>query len=189
MHTHSGPTTRLMTLLAASLTATACSDLGFGPGWDDPQIVTDQASYTARVIEENGTWTQYGFTLVARFTNKTKDDLYLGRCFPDTPIPIYGVKSVDDPEGWGAGYSFAWACVGENGFLIEPGESRVDTLQMHGPNAWSGKTGEPYGVLEGRFRLVYSVRYCLDCRDRPPEELRVSNVFRVTLADEVPGHE
>jgi hypothetical protein len=121
-------------------------------------LTTDQSSYTAEHISGEGTFRVYGFTLIARFVNRTDGVLYLQRCYPDTQFPIYGVELLDGSDSWGSAYDGTWACVGhEQQIQVGPGEARVDTLSIRGPGAFNGGTGEPFGALEGRMRLTYGV--------------------------------
>jgi hypothetical protein len=148
-----------------------------GPGDDpEPAIRTDRESYAAVPVFPD--YSQYAFTVITTFTNPTGDTLYLDRCYPDTPYPIYGVGREDDQEvGWNA----AWACVGTVPFAMAPGETRVDTLRITGPNAFT-RSGEPMGVLWGTFRLGFAVKSCSEagpCPDPVPGYLRQSNAFRV----------
>jgi hypothetical protein len=119
--------------------------------------------------------------LIARFTNTSRYILHLSRCFHDTPYPIYGVSSADGNIE--VAYSPGWACVGGNYFDVAPGESRVDTLALRAPWGINGITGEPMGVFEGRFVLVYEMYGCEDdapqCTD-PVHGTARSNVFTVT---------
>lgn len=143
-------------------------------------VQTDTTEYTARHIGGEGNYRRYGFELVTRFYNAHEDTVFLGRCYPDSPIPIYGVEAVDSSDRWGAAYSPTWACVGhENPIAVAPGATRVDTLQLVGPTAFDGRTGEPFGVLTGEFRLGYSVNSCRREVGCELQNAGVSNVFRV----------
>lgn len=169
--------------LAALLTLAGCAAV-LDPGVEDTALATDQASYVARYKGGEGSYRQYGFTLVARFENRTGEPVYLERCYPNTPYPIFGIEIVG---GTGAllesGYDRAWACVGhESQIVVQPGDTRVDTLRIHGPNSWDGHTKVPYGSLEGSFRLVYQAGTCGDVFRCPlPREARSSNVFEVRV--------
>lgn len=140
-------------------------------------IQTDQSSYRATYINGEGAYRQYGFELVAKYTNHTKKTVYLDRCSPDSDTPMYGVRGV----GFESAYNGAWACVGhDRQFRIEPGESRTDTLHISGPTMWSA--GVPHGKLEGVFELGYGVRLCPgECQDAAPEEASISNQFEVEM--------
>ena len=152
---------------------------------DSYPVTTDRTVYTARPLFPcTAANCAYGFTVVASYENRTDRPLYLARCYPDSPTPIYGVRVVD-PEDEEAAYSPVWACVGHNWAIpVQPGETRVDTLEVVGPNAFDGETGVPFGVLEGEFYVSYQVQIC------PEEDLRCflvdaagySNNFEVKLA-------
>lgn len=148
-------------------------------------LQTDRQEYVATLVEENGLYSRYGFTLVVEYQNLSNETLWLGRCYPDSETPIYGVEAIDAQE---AAYSAAWACVGhDRQFAVPPGGSRVDVLEIRGPNAWGGCTAQGcdeghHGTLEGRFRLLYDVHLCPgDCYAPAPDDLRVSNEFVVRL--------
>lgn len=122
-------------------------------------LQTDRAAYSAGFIGGEGPYRRYTVTVVARFTNKTSRPVYLERCYPDTPYPIYGIVSTE--EGREAAYSAAWACVGhDRPIVVSLGETRTDSLHISGPNTWDGHTNQPSGDLVGRFRLSYAVGTC-----------------------------
>ena len=173
---------RLLLLLPFALAG--CSLLGdFEPSTDELPLVTDQASYVAQQ-ERGGSHPSYGFNVVARFVNLTTRTVYLARCYPDSPHPIYSVELVDQEDDWGAAYNGAWACVGhENPIAVAPGATRTDTLHLTGPNFWPSGSNQHEGVLEGRFRLRYRAQSCraeTGC-DLPGAVAR-SNVFEVQLS-------
>jgi len=149
------PITRVTALLLGACTLDLTDPAQTG-------LATDRASYVARYESGQGTYRQFTFTVVARFTNHTAGTLYLGRCYPDSPHPIYGVELVDaSRSAWGSAFGPAWACVGhDDQIAVAAGETRVDTLQLRGPNGWDGRTGEVFGVMDGAMRLVYHVQEC-----------------------------
>jgi hypothetical protein len=146
-------------------------------------IQTDALVYTAEYERGEGTYRQYGFDLVARFTNPTDETVYLGRAYPDQPRPDYGVLLVNEDDEWGSAYSGVIAGVGhDRQIAVAPGETRVDTLHLRGPNAWDGRTGERFGRLEGEMRLIYQPQGCRgDGACQLPDSLATSNVFEVVL--------
>jgi len=170
---------RLVFCLISIALLVGCESEPVGPGQDleGPAIKTDQLSYVAVPLEGEGDYRRYGFTVVAEFTNLTDRNVFLGRCYPDSPTPMFSVYG----DGFGSAYSGVWACVGhKNQFRVKPGQSRVDTLHLRGPSRWSA--GEPQGELEGRVRLRYFVGYCTDdCPDEAPDSLSSSDFFEVTL--------
>ena len=146
-------------------------------------VQTDALVYTAEHVGGGGAYREYGFDLVARFTNPTGETVYLGRAYPDQPRPDYGVVLVGGDDDWGSAYSGVVAGVGhDRQIAVAPGETRVDTLRLRGPNAWDGRTGERFGRLEGDVRLVYSPQGCRgDGACRLPDSRATSNAFRVVL--------
>ncbi len=174
----------LSTFLLALILSASCG----APGADAieaPQggvLTTDATSYEARSLSSvQGRW---AFNVVVRYTNPTAQPIYLARCYPNSPQPIYGVQLTDGSNAEGAAYSLAWACVGhDKQILVAPGATRVDTLTLGGPNASDGVTGRFYGALTGRFRIFYDPQGCTGdgaCRIMT-DSLRYSNEFRVRL--------
>jgi hypothetical protein len=121
---------------------------------------------------------RYQYRIISRFENRTTSTLYLGRCFPNSPQPLFTVVSTFPVE---SGYTQVWACVGhDRQFVIRVGEVRIDTLLVEGPNIFEGGTNKPIGVTEGDFRLYYDVRFAAGDRAlAAPDSIKVSNAFRV----------
>lgn len=173
-------------ILLTGLSA-GCGDDAVAPETtpDGALFHTDRTSYEAVRVSGEGSYTRYGFTVVTVFHNPSVMTAYLDRCSPDSPEPMYAVYAmeVEDDALWGAAYNSMWACVGhDRPIAVEPGERRTDTLRITGPNAWDGATGEPYGTLEGRFRLRYFARLGWgDARIEAPRSMRESNEFEVRV--------
>jgi hypothetical protein len=110
--------------------------------------------------------------------------VYLARCYPESPHPVYGVGVVDSSDSRGAAYNRVWACVGHNRQIpLRPGQARTDTLRLIGPNVVDGRTGQPRGAFVGRMRLFYEVQTCPgDGACRLGQEAGASNAFAVELA-------
>ena len=147
-------------------------------------VQTDSLRYAAVYVGGQNPHRRYGFTVVSTYMNRTTQTLYLQRCDPDSPHPLYGVQSMGPAGSGAAAYSQVWACVGHtNQIAVTPGATRVDTLQITGPNSRNGlPPHEPYGELEGRFRLRYNVHTCAGDGYCPaPDSLQISNVFEVRL--------
>ncbi len=142
----------------------------------------DHTQYTASCVERRGNTCSYGFAVIARYENRTTDTLYVSRCYPTDPTPVYGVETVNDTAD--AAYDAVWACVGHDSpIVIAPHAARVDTLRLEGPNEFDGKTNAPMGKLDGEFRLLYKVSSCWRGRTKCqllPEWQR-SGTFRVHL--------
>jgi hypothetical protein len=141
---------------------------------------TDRTVYTASPIGGEGPYRTYEFTLVAQFTNGMSAPVYLERCYPSTPYPVYGIGS-----GAGAresAYDPVWACVGNDApIVVLAGETRTDSLRVAGPNSWDGRTKEPFGDLAGQFRLSYGVGSCRAVNDCELPARVESNDFDVRL--------
>lgn len=122
------------------------------------RLTADRDSYVAEYVAGSGLGRQFAFTIVARFENGSRDTVFLARCYPDSPIPVYAVLMSE--QGHSA-YNSAWACVGhDRQFAVAPGQIRIDTLQLRGPTASAGMTGEPLGAFSGRMALYYEVQTC-----------------------------
>src|SRR5688500_16273703 len=72
-------------------------------------VQTDTPKYVAQAPQGGGQWR---FRVIARFTNTRPDTLFLGRCFPDSPRPTYGVELLQPLNGEGSAFDPVWACVG-----------------------------------------------------------------------------
>lgn len=164
--------------LAFALAACApASDPAPGPAGHSAELSlrTDRAAYEARYVEGEGNHRRFGFRLVARFENRTGAAVFLDRCEPNSPRPIYSVEATDPARRGGFGYSPVWACAAHNRpIVVPPGAVRVDTLRIAGPNAWDGRTGERLGPMDGEFRLVYQ---------SGPRALVRSKAFTVRLVE------
>lgn len=174
-------------LFAASILALAGCASGSGsptgPDSGDLMLSIDRASYTSAPLAGPGTFLTHGFTLIATFTNQGAAPVYLARCFPDTPIPIYSVRLVDSPDdALGSAYSPAWACVGHDQQIrVAPGSTRTDTLLIAGPNGTVGITHEPLGALSGEMRLSYQVQGCPGDGKCLIQDAGLSPAFSVSL--------
>ena len=166
----------LIPLAFAALTS--CTDTGTGPRPDQFILATDQPSYVATSSGSTGERRQYRFTLVARFTNDAESTVYLSRCQPDSPHPIFGVSALEGTDG--AAYDGPWGCPGHDRHIaVRPGETRVDTLELTGPIGFSGD--RPLGTLTGPMRLVYDVQGCPSDDACPIAGAGASNVFTVAV--------
>lgn len=144
-------------------------------------ITTDKRAYVATCTD--GGFVDCAFTLEASYHNRTDRPVYLHRCYPDGEYPIFGVPTLDESDE--SAYDPVWACVGHDDQIrVDPGETRTDVLEVRGPNSFDGVTGEPFGVVEGAFQLLYDARPCGgegNC-DSLPEVLSRSAPFEVTVS-------
>jgi hypothetical protein len=154
---------------------------------EEVTIQTDQTEYVAQFDSTLNKQDRYKFPLVARFENRTGVPIYLARCYPNTPYPIYNVRpdngkgvesssnSLDNP------YAAFVACVGhDNPIIVQPGEIRVDNLTISAPNGWSDDFLIPKDKLNGQFRLIYHAHFCrkrYNCKR--PDTVQYSNIFTV----------
>lgn len=153
-------------------------------------LTTDKAAYVAPQMHGDGALvhTRYHFRLVSRFENRSKQPIYLHRCFRNSEQPLFSVVNVDSASvgDWKnePAYAQPWACVGhDRQFEILPGEVRIDTLEVEGPNSFNGRTGEPHGRVEGTFRLYFEAHTGRDERSQwIPYRNRVSNPFTVRVS-------
>jgi hypothetical protein len=145
-------------------------------------LTTDATAYTATRIVTGPRSPRYHVAVVATFTNRGSTPIHLARCYPDSPIPIYGVDFLGRSDDERSAYDPAWACVGHGKpITVMPGASRVDTLHLSAPIGSHGRTISGYGAATGRMRLRYVIEGCRSeagaCR--PPADVEVSNVFEV----------
>ncbi len=174
---------RVMTEILVAGVA-ACSSAGTEPVGAPPPgpFTTDAVVYTATKVRDG----QYTLRVVARYTNSTSGTLYLARCYPSSPTPIYSVQLLTPGNKDGAAWNPGWGCVGHNQqIVVQPSQTRVDTLELYAPNALDGITHVPYGAFEGTVRLGYGVLTCpgeLPCGSTPiPDSMRFSNEFTIRL--------
>jgi hypothetical protein len=164
-------------LLACAAPTEVPRDLGPVP---DGSLMTDVMAYVARQIPGSAQPTEYQFTVITRFQNRSAAPVYLARCFPTSPQPMYSVGSADGSAVESA-YGPYWACVGHNNqFEILPGAVRVDTFVVRGPNAFDEIKKQPIGVTDGVFRLSLFVATGRgDGAPAAPGSLGLSNAFSV----------
>jgi hypothetical protein len=171
-------------LLGSVVLLPACSDqVAIGdtlPARANEPIQTDTTIYTARLIQGVPTNGRFAFPVVTRFANPAPDTIFLARCLPDFAYPLYSVVALEQTSP-AAAYSQAWACGShDQPVIVAPGQIRIDTLYLNGPNAWND--GIPVGLLDGIFRLSFSRQGCRsDIGCGTPLELIDSNAFRVIL--------
>jgi hypothetical protein len=171
-------------LVALCAAITSCDD-PVEPGGDlgpvpDVHFTTNATSYIAHRLP--GMPARYSFTVITRFENRSAGTVFLGRCYPDSPQPLFSV-SIDEPADEASGFGQIWACVGHNSqFELAPGATRIDTLTVEGPNSFDGHTHAPHGVVEGIFRMYFDVRHAqFDGAPAAPMPQRLSNAFRVRI--------
>ena len=142
-------------------------------------LQTDHEAYSA-VADSSGF---VSLVVVLRLNNESGNPVYLSRCSPSFPGPIYGVELVVDKDQ--SAYSLAWACsVGTPAITVPPAGTRFDTLHLFGPTAFDGVTHAPIGTLAGRFYVIYETQGCVQQAPLCPGASAplYSNPFRVTVA-------
>ena len=103
--------------------------------------------------------------------------------------PTAGVCGVSEPGTVGARSALApqaanstvTKSVATRYAWVLRGATQVDSLTLMGPNAFDGVTHKGFGVLNGRFRLVFGPQSCTgdgQC-PRTADALRYSNEFAV----------
>ena len=141
----------------------------------DTPLRTDRLVYASRYEGGDGTYAQYGFDLVARFTNPTADTVFLAREYPDSPHPIYAVGGTAYDRVVAGGDH-------DRSIVVAPGATRIDTLHVLEPNAWDGRTGEFFDRLDGIARLSYDAQSCRSIGTCPlPDSLATSHPFLIRL--------
>src|SRR5947209_19990311 len=112
--------TRFACLAAAAMLIAACSSSSesiVGPPIvraNEP-IQTDSVSYHAMPVAGQPGF--YSFRIVTRYTNQWNAPVFLARCYPNSPTPIYGIGIVGDSTGSGrnsSAFNPSWGCVGHD---------------------------------------------------------------------------
>ena len=165
------------TMLACTTTTDLSRDLGPVP---DGSLTTDATGYLAEPIVGTVRPLQYQFKLITRFENRSRSPVFLGRCYPNSPQPIYSIVSADG-SALESAYNPNWACVGHDSqFQLLPGAVRVDTFTLQGPNVFDPSKQQAVGATSGMFRLALSVRSAPgDGAPAAPGSLGMSNAFVV----------
>ncbi len=171
----------MRTLAWLALPASVALAVGcLSPETSPARLQTDSNEYLAVLQRADGPVRILGFLVVAQFANQGDTPLFLARCYPGSPGPIFTVEVLETGDAWGAAYGAVWACVGhDEQFLVQPGETRTDTLQLAGPHVYDGITRQSRGALSGRMRLRYSVQRCTGDGACLLREGIPSNVFSV----------
>lgn len=141
-------------------------------------IRTDRTEYFASHVAGVGQLDRdehHQFTVLARYHNRTSAPVYLNQCGG----VVYHVLPKN-PRDEDSAYNRGWRCPGTEPIEVLPGEVRLDSIRLGGPNAYTSTGGEKIGRLEGHFRLVYEIGTCPEVsRCLIPIEERRSNAFRV----------
>ena len=156
---------------------------------EEVTIQTDQTEYVAQFDSTVNKQDRYKFPLIARFENRTGVPIYLERCYPNTPNPIFNVgldngKGVESSSGpFDNPYATVQGCVGhDNPIIVQPEEIRVDNLTIYAPNAWSDDSLIPKDKLNGQFRLIYLAHFCRELyKCERPDAVQYSNIFTVRV--------
>ena len=154
-----------------------CSVFTGVDGTNEVALTTDSRHYTVSVIHPSPSVTWYTVSVVTRYRNFTRDTVFLERCDPTSRTPTHGVSYLGSPTA-PAGYGAGWACKGHESHLaVAPGDVRVDTLLLVGPNSYDQMV-----ALEGSFRLYFVPMTCRSGNCEIEEDrLRASNTFHLTL--------
>ncbi|MFK7843923.1 MAG: hypothetical protein AB8G77_01385 [Rhodothermales bacterium] len=137
----------------------------------ESEICTDQEVYVTQKAQSGNARV---FTIEVRFENKSTTPVYLRRCRPDSPAPIYSFLLLDNDDEWGSAYNSAWACVGHSNHILVPaGAFRIDSIHVRGPNAF--QNNQILGVLSGKHQIVFETVPCCGAEGRNIS----SNIFNV----------
>lgn len=121
----------------------------------------DRSDYLARPPIPRRDRGTYSFTLVATFRNRGAGPVNLEHC---QGYRTYGIELVGPlrlRERARAAYSPAWNCAGSDHTLrVEAAATRVDTIRLWGATSWDRRTRLARGVLDGTFRLIYTLDGC-----------------------------
>lgn len=137
-------------------------------------LCTDLHEYSAVYQGGEGAYSQYGFTIAARYENRFLVPVYLQRC------GSYFVRRIEGEVPGYSGYNPTRGCPGYSGLPIFPGEVIEFELKISGPNSW--QSGRADGQLAGEFQLVFEIHRCPESTGcELEEEYRASNVFKVNV--------
>lgn len=178
----------IFTFLILSAGCSVISDSNDGT---DTTIQIDRDVYHAELTSINSNFRPvYEFEIVARYQNLTGQIIYFESCSENANRPFGGLNLLTPGEKTQSAYS--GICAGFGFIGIEPGETRVDTVQISGPSTWKFGTNEPFGAVEGGYHLEYPLAHtCLndegtfignDCQTSE-SEVPASKEFEVKLAE------
>ena len=138
-------------------------------------LQSEQDSYTATTIG-SGPSAVLGFTLIARYVNRSNAPIYIERCRESDTQPMYGAQSVAaDSVPAGPTDQIPGACAGNAPLAVAAGTVRMDTFTVAAPSP-----------LPANMRIYYDVSSCGNalglCGAMLPDSERVSNTFQVRAA-------
>ncbi|MGE5749239.1 MAG: hypothetical protein ACM31F_04725 [Gemmatimonas sp.] len=151
-------------------------------------VSTDKREYLAEPFHYARPWRTYRYraSVVTTLRNTSSKSVYLQRCDPRDSKPMFELIPVAADESW-RNYGTMWACAGNsNPIEVLPGQTRVDTLVIEGPNGHSS-SGQVFGRLVGKFRIGLLGRECEDERCTLVDSSRFSNSFDVRPAAGTPS--
>ena len=173
-------------LAAAGLIAVACVT-PIPPRSDSHLIRTDAGVYRAEVSKA-----AVALTVVATFTNRTRDTLFLHPCAQAPPYPLaISLQRREDGKWHTVVGPVCTLVLMFNPPRLLPGQFRTDTVRLQGSRHPNDLPGFSPGPIAGSYRLIYSQVYRKwyprnpppEARDRLgellPDSLLVSNTFRV----------
>ena len=137
-------------IVLAAISAMACHREPTGPTlFYHGLLQSDQVSYTATVIG-SGPTAHPGFTLIARYVNRSNAPIYLERCLGTDAQPQIGVQFVfADSVAFGPPGLLPGACTGTAPLAVAAGTVRTDTFTVAAPS-----------LLPVDARIYYDVSSC-----------------------------
>jgi hypothetical protein len=164
---------------AALFCILACSSNPSAPTTRDEVISTEKRDYAAELNFASAPLIEYTLSVEASFQNDHAHAVRIAACFGESG-PMYGVESIETDMA--SAYDPQWSCgASEQGIVVESGQVRTDTLRLRGPWVRSGEAGEPVGLLDGTFQLVYTIT-CTSCDNPQPKRVN-SNSFIIRLPE------
>jgi hypothetical protein len=118
-------------------------------------VRTERDVYRATVVPS-----AVSFSVVATFTNVTRDTLWLHPCVQQRPYPPVVTLERQEAGAWRA----VWGPVCTSALMLDPprllpGESRTDTVRVWGARTAHTLPDFPAGPVAGAYRLVYGAVY------------------------------
>jgi hypothetical protein len=136
----------------------------------------DRDQYVAR--PESGASASVGFRVVATFVNATNGAVELRRCLSSDAHPRHRLELKGSEQA--SAYDAFRSCTDPATPLrVAARAIHLDTLAFSGTTP-DAATGQPAGVVEGTFAIVYELARCPTGETCPPWPRVESPSFRVT---------
>lgn len=121
-------------------------------------LETNASAYVALRTPTGDPGNQFSMEMVVAVSNGTAGPVTLQGCADNADgTPRFALSMAATKNDWAPAYEDVNGCRTPIIITLAVGESRVDRIVLAAPRLFDGVTGEPFGTLEGRMRLVYFV--------------------------------